>query len=204
VGIANKGAGPAAGEGGEEGGPAGEERARGPARRSLPQTLPARGAARRPPLSPPAAGDPVISPAQFSRFLPNITRWVYRVDRQHYQWFAARKTRQRQKQRVRRLGGGPRELRGVSPLRLPVLPPTHPLIVAWGAAMLLADLTYTAILLPLAFAFGLHAVPAYRAASVTLGLMFTADMAVMLHRRGTRAAAEGVLSRGGGRRGPRP
>lgn len=48
--------------------------------------------------------------------------------------------------------------------------------------MLLLDLTYTAILLPLAFAFGLHARPGWLAASLGLGFLFTLDLLVILHR----------------------
>lgn len=73
-------------------------------------------------------------------------------------------------------------LHGSSPLLLPILPPTHIFIAAWSALMLLLDLTYTAILLPLAFAFDLYDYPPYLAASVTIGFLFTIDMGVMLHR----------------------
>ncbi len=38
-------------------------------------------------------------------------------------------------------------------LFLPVLPPTHPLAVAWGAFMLAVDLVYTAFWVPLGIAF---------------------------------------------------
>jgi hypothetical protein len=75
-------------------------------------------------------------------------------------------------------------LRGSSPLGLPIVPPTHSFIVAWSALTLFLDLTYTAILLPLAFAFGLNQDKAMATVSLTLGFLFTADMGVMLHRWG--------------------
>jgi hypothetical protein len=48
--------------------------------------------------------------------------------------------------------------------------------------MLFLDLSYTAILLPLAFAFRLNAEPGWLAVSLAVGLVFTADLGVMLHR----------------------
>ncbi|KAI8467131.1 MAG: hypothetical protein J3K34DRAFT_44594 [Monoraphidium minutum] len=141
----------------------------------------ARAALRPSPPLPCRAGDPTILPAQFSRFWYNITPWTYRVSRRQFQWFSQRKAAQRRKQHLRRRSASA-ELRGASPLALPVLPPTHPFIVAWSTAMLLLDLTYTAILLPLAFAFGLNARPGWLAGSLGLGFLFTLDMGVMLHR----------------------
>jgi hypothetical protein len=56
-------------------------------------------------------------------------------------------------------------------------------MAAWSALMLLADMSYTALLLPLMFAFGwMHPnFPAYWL-SVAMGFLFLADMAVVMHR----------------------
>jgi hypothetical protein len=64
-------------------------------------------------------------------------------------------------------------------------------MAAWSALMLLADMSYTAVLLPLMFAFGwMH--PSYSAywLSVAMGFLFLADMAVVMHRLG---AADGSM-----------
>lgn len=71
-----------------------------------------------------------------------------------------------------------------SPFGLPMLAPTHPFIAGWSTALLLLDLTYTAILLPLAFGFRLNKEPGWLELSMVVGLLFTVDMIVMLHRWG--------------------
>ncbi|GBF97890.1 voltage-gated potassium channel [Raphidocelis subcapitata] len=121
----------------------------------------------------PAEHDPIIKPAQYVRFWVNITPWSYRVSRAEFQRYAARKAAEAH--------GGP-SARRTSPLGLPVLPPTHPFIVGWGAALLLLDLTYTAVLLPLAFAFSAYSDPQWLAFSLFVGILFTLDLVVMLHR----------------------
>ena len=69
-----------------------------------------------------------------------------------------------------------------------MLPPTSRFIVAWSALLLALDLTYTAILLPLALAFRLNANPGWLLMSLLVGFLFTADLGVMLHRWGGRGA----------------
>lgn len=69
-----------------------------------------------------------------------------------------------------------------SPLGLPMLAPTHPFVAGWSVALLLLDLTYTAILLPLAFGFRLNKEPGWLELSIVVGMLFTVDMLVMLHR----------------------
>jgi hypothetical protein len=56
-------------------------------------------------------------------------------------------------------------------------------MAAWSALMLLVDMSYTAVLLPLMFAFGLMH-PGVRVywLSVVAGFLFLADMVVVMHR----------------------
>jgi Tfp pilus assembly protein PilV len=68
-------------------------------------------------------------------------------------------------------------------LGLPVLPVSHPAMAAWSVLMLLLDMSYTAVLLPLMFAFGMMR-PSFRAywLSVAMGFLFLADMVMVMHR----------------------
>eukprot|EP00883_Tetradesmus_obliquus_P016049 jgi/Sobl393_1/9225/SZX75791.1 len=68
-------------------------------------------------------------------------------------------------------------------LGLPVLPVSHPAMAAWSALMLLLDMSYTAVLLPLLFAFGrMHPGAGVYWLSVGVGFLFLADMVVVMHR----------------------
>eukprot|EP00879_Flechtneria_rotunda_P013822 GHRR01014435.1.p1 GENE.GHRR01014435.1~~GHRR01014435.1.p1 ORF type:complete len:288 (+),score=62.21 GHRR01014435.1:1120-1983(+) len=68
-------------------------------------------------------------------------------------------------------------------LGLTVVPVTHPFMAAWSMLMLTIDMTYTAVLLPLLFAFNLLN-PTHWSywLSVAVGFMFLADLLVVLHR----------------------
>jgi hypothetical protein len=57
-------------------------------------------------------------------------------------------------------------------------------MAAWSALMLLVDMSYTAVLLPLMFAFGLlhPGSGQYYWLSVAVGFLFLADLVVVLHR----------------------
>eukprot|EP00878_Enallax_costatus_P030002 GHUV01032589.1.p1 GENE.GHUV01032589.1~~GHUV01032589.1.p1 ORF type:complete len:268 (+),score=52.34 GHUV01032589.1:208-1011(+) len=66
---------------------------------------------------------------------------------------------------------------------LPMLPVNHPLMVAWSVLVLLIDLTYTAVMLPLMFAFDLlHPWQGQYWVSVTVGCLYCLDVFVVLHR----------------------
>ena len=65
-----------------------------------------------------------------------------------------------------------------------MLAPTHPFIAGWSSALLLLDLTYTAVLLPLAFGFRLNKEHGWLELSILVGLLFSLDMLVVLHRCG--------------------
>lgn len=68
-------------------------------------------------------------------------------------------------------------------LGLPVLPVNHPFMAAWSVLMLLVDMVYTAILLPLMFAFDLlHPNQDAFWLSVAMGCLYFADMLLVLHR----------------------
>lgn len=108
----------------------------------------------------PAGGDPTFTPAQYTELIYNIRPWSYRVDRRTFNWCARRHAQQRLRQQqvsvsaalaapIPHSAWAGRRLRGYSALGLPILSPTHIFIVSWGLLMLLLDLTYTSILLPL-------------------------------------------------------
>lgn len=66
---------------------------------------------------------------------------------------------------------------------LPMLPVNHPFMVAWSLLMLLVDMTYTAVMLPLMFAFDLlHPWQQQYWVSVTVGCLYFLDVFVVLHR----------------------
>ena len=66
---------------------------------------------------------------------------------------------------------------------LPMLPATHKVMLAWAVLMLVTDLVYTAILLPLFVAFELNSYGhSCFWVSIVVGWLFVADFLVVLHR----------------------